>query len=97
MSASPSTVQVIEARGLTRSFGDDRAVDRADLAVAAGQIHALVGLNGAGKTTLMKLLLDMLRPSSGSGWLLGDPVDGAGAAVWSRVGHLIETPFGYRN
>lgn len=94
-SASPSTVQVIEARGLTRSFGDDRAVDRADLAVAAGQIHALVGLNGAGKTTLMKLLLDMLRPSSGSGWLLGDPVDGAGAAVWSRVGHLIETPFGY--
>ena len=42
----------------------------------------------------MKLLLGMLRPEVGTAWLLGEPVL-AGPAVWSGVGHLLETPFGY--
>jgi ABC-2 type transport system ATP-binding protein len=63
-----------------------------DLDVAAGQIHALVGLNGAGKTTLMRLLLGMLRPDSGTVRIDGRPLD---EAPWSRVGHLVETPLAY--
>ena len=85
----------IQAHSLTRSFGTDRALDGVDLTVDTGQIHALVGLNGAGKSTLMKLLLGMLRPDSGSAMVLGESVANAGPAIWSRVGHLIETPFGY--
>jgi ABC-2 type transport system ATP-binding protein len=54
---SPTTGPVVAAQCLTRWFGADKAVDGVDLTVAAGEIHALVGLNGAGKTTLMKMLL----------------------------------------
>ena len=86
---------VIRTTGLSRAYGPDRAVAGVDLRVAAGQIHALVGLNGAGKSTLMKLLLGMLRPDSGTAAILGVPAIDAGPEVWSRVGHLVETPFGY--
>jgi ABC-2 type transport system ATP-binding protein len=93
--ASKASGPVVAAAGLVRSFGVDRAVDTVDLTVAAGETHALVGLNGAGKTTLMKMLLGMLRPDAGTVLLFGEPVGDAGPQVWSRVGHLLETPFGY--
>ena len=93
--ASPTSGPVVAARGLTRWFGADRAVDGVDLTVASGQIHALVGLNGAGKTTLMKMLLGMLHPNAGTALLFGEPVGNAGSQEWSRVGHMLETPFGY--
>jgi ABC-type multidrug transport system, ATPase component len=86
-----STVR-IQARGLTRDFGGGAGVYGIDLEVAAGEIHALVGLNGAGKTTLMRLLLGMLRPDAGTVLLNGRPPE---PGAWSRVGHLVETPFAY--
>src|SRR5215210_2136034 len=85
----------VNAAGLCRSFGPERAVDHVDLQVLPGQIHALVGLNGAGKTTLMRLLLSMLRPNRGSVTLFGRPVNNAGTDLWRRVGHMLDTPFGY--
>src|SRR5664279_5307887 len=93
--ASKASGPVVAAAGLVRSFGVDRAVDTVDLTVACGEIHALVGLNGAGKTTLMKMLLGMLRPDAGTARLFGEPVGDAGPEVWSHVGHLLATPFGY--
>ena len=93
--ASPTTGPVVAAQGLTLWFGADKAVDGVDLTVVSGEIHALVGLNGAGKTTLMKMLLGMLRPDAGTARLFGEPVGDAGPEVWSQVGHLLETPFGY--
>lgn len=85
----------VMAAGLCRSFGDERAVDGLDLRVEAGQIHALVGLNGAGKTTLMRLLLGMLRPDRGAVTIFGVQVGGAPASLWGRVGHMLDTGFGY--
>jgi ABC-2 type transport system ATP-binding protein len=70
-------------------------VDHVDFQVLPGQIHALVGLNGAGKTTLMRLLLGMLRPDRGSVTIFGRPVAGARNDLWRRVGHMLDTPFGY--
>jgi ABC-2 type transport system ATP-binding protein len=90
------TSPALTARGVSRSFGREPALVKVDLSVDPGKIVALVGLNGAGKSTLMRLLLGMLRPDTGSVEVLGHPVRGAGAAVWSRVGHLIETPPRYR-
>jgi ABC-2 type transport system ATP-binding protein len=89
-----STV-TIRAHALARRFGDEQAVAGVDLEIRAGEIVALVGLNGAGKSTLMRLLLGMLRPDGGTAEVLGCPVADAGRAVWSRVGHLIETPARY--
>ncbi|MBA0126453.1 ABC transporter ATP-binding protein [Haloechinothrix sp. YIM 98757] len=56
---------VIRARGLVKDFHGFRAVDRVDLDVAEGTVHALVGPNGAGKTTLFNLLSGFVPPSAG--------------------------------
>lgn len=82
----------IQARGLTRQFGGGAGVAGIDLDVAAGQIHALVGLNGAGKTTLMRLLLGMLRPDSGTVRINDEPPH---TTDWAHVGHLVENPLAY--
>lgn len=88
-------MNLISARGVRRSYGDEVAVAGLDLEVNAGEVHALVGLNGAGKTTLMRMLMGMITPDSGVVLLDGNEVSKAPASTWARVGHLIETPFGY--
>ena len=57
-------VPALELRSLTRSFGR-RAVDRLDLAVAAGEFYALLGPNGAGKTTTLRMVAGLLPPDAG--------------------------------
>lgn len=56
---------VLEAVGLSKSFGGFLAVDNVDLKVQRGSVHALIGPNGAGKTTLFNLLTRFLEPTSG--------------------------------
>lgn len=84
------------AERLSRSFGDEAAAVDIDLSVEYGEIHAIVGLNGAGKTTLMRLLLGMLEPDAGRALVLGSEARSAAPETWQAVGHLIETPFAYR-
>ncbi|HJV96811.1 MAG TPA: ABC transporter ATP-binding protein [Albitalea sp.] len=60
-----STDTILEARQLTKEFKGFVAVDKVDLKVKRGHIHALIGPNGAGKTTCFNLLTKFLRPSSG--------------------------------
>jgi ABC-2 type transport system ATP-binding protein len=86
---------VIDARGLTKRYGDVAAVDDVSLHINAGEIYALLGLNGAGKTTTIRMLLGMVRPTSGSVEVLGSRVRPGAHAAWSRVGHLVETPAAY--
>jgi ABC-2 type transport system ATP-binding protein len=81
--------------GVTRLFDAEAGVRDVDLDVRAGEVHALVGLNGAGKSTLMKLMLRMLRPDAGRIEVLGADVRQAPAAVWARVGAVIEYPLAY--
>ncbi|MGD9607448.1 MAG: ATP-binding cassette domain-containing protein, partial [Leucobacter sp.] len=57
---------IIEAVGLSRSFGGVPVVRDASLSVGPGRITALVGPNGSGKTTLMLMLATLLRPDSGT-------------------------------
>jgi len=88
-------VKPLVAASLTRSYGDELAVDHLDLDVAPGEIHALVGLNGAGKTTFMRMMLGMIRPDAGRALLNGVDVQKAAPSTWTDVGHVIETPFAY--
>ncbi|MET7980374.1 ABC transporter ATP-binding protein [Streptomyces mirabilis] len=74
------TPLAVQARGITKCFGDVVALDGVDLDVAQGQIHGLVGPNGAGKTTLLGLLLGLAVADSGHLEILGTPLRRALAA-----------------
>lgn len=66
--------EAISVRGLTKSFGKVRALDRLDLAVEVGEVHGFLGPNGSGKTTTLRILLGLLRADAGEVALLGgDP------------------------
>ncbi|WP_394794255.1 ABC transporter ATP-binding protein [Armatimonas sp.] len=65
---------LLEARALTRRFGNFTALDTVDFDLRAGEIHAVLGENGAGKSTLMNVLSGLLRPSAGELLLEGQPV-----------------------
>jgi ABC-2 type transport system ATP-binding protein len=88
-------MSVIRAERVSKRYGDVRAVDAVDLQVERGEIYGFLGLNGAGKTTTIRMLLGMIRPSSGTVSLFGERVRAGGQGPWRRVGHLVETPVAY--
>lgn len=77
MAATPTSTQlpILEANGLSKSFGGLKAVDNARLKVASGSITGLIGPNGAGKTTLFNLLSNFIRPDGGEVIFNGQPID----------------------
>lgn len=82
-------------RAAVRMFSEDAGVSGLDLSVAAGEIHAIVGLNGSGKTTLMRAILGMLRLTSGSISINDTPLAQLPSLAWRRVGHLVEGTASY--
>lgn len=81
---------VISVSGLTRRFGEKKALDSVTLTIERGGVYGLVGANGAGKTTLIKHILGLLRAESGTVRVFGkDPVNDP-QGVLSRIGYLSE-------
>lgn len=64
----------IEAKNLTKSFGDSMAVRSVNLAIGEGELFGLLGINGAGKTTLIRMLCRMLRPTEGEMLIKGQNI-----------------------
>lgn len=79
-------MDVIETEALTKTWGDLVAVNDLTLAVKARECYAFLGRNGSGKSTTARLLLDFIRPTSGTSRVLGG--SGADPAVRRRVGYL---------
>lgn len=65
---------MLEARALTKSFGDVRALQSLNVSIGAGEALCLLGANGAGKTTAINLFLAFIEPTSGSAWVNGHDV-----------------------
>jgi Cu-processing system ATP-binding protein len=85
------TAPIIRLQTVTRRFGAQVAVNEIDLVLRPGECVGLVGHNGAGKTTIIKLMLGLLRPSSGRVLVLDqDPTTPAGARARQALGYLPE-------
>jgi ABC-type multidrug transport system ATPase subunit len=82
----------IRASGLTKRFGTHVAVDAIDLEVPRGSVFGFLGPNGSGKTTTIRMLLGLIRPTSGNVELLGHPMPAGGRHALPRVGSLVEGP-----
>ena len=78
----------IEARGLTKSFGATVALRDLSLTVAEGELFGLVGPDGAGKTTTMRLLSSILDPDSGDAWVAGFHITKEAEALKEHIGYM---------
>jgi ABC-2 type transport system ATP-binding protein len=82
------TAPAIDARGLTKTFGNRRGIDGVDLAVEPAQIYGFLGPNGAGKSTTIRILMGLYRPSRGTARILGHDCQGEPVAIHRRTGYL---------
>ncbi|GAB3099511.1 ATP-binding cassette domain-containing protein [Isoptericola nanjingensis] len=80
------TTTAIEAEGLVKTFGDNRAVDGVDLEVATGTVYGVLGPNGAGKTTTIRMLATLLRPDAGRASVFGHDVSREPFVVRQLIG-----------
>ncbi len=85
---------MIQVENLVKHYAHVRAVDGVSFSVARGEIFGLLGPNGAGKTTTIRMMMDILKPDSGTIQIMGQP---ASEAVKSRIGYLPEERGLYRN
>ena len=83
---------VVETRGLTKTYGHVAALKALDLSVRKNSIFGFLGPNGAGKSTAMKLLLGLVRPTSGSGSVFGNDIVSESFQIRTRVGYLAQNP-----
>ena len=81
---------LLEARGLTKRYGDQLALDGLNLSVAAGETLCLLGANGAGKTTTLNLFLGFTTPTAGTAVVDGKVVADDPAAARARLGYVAE-------
>jgi len=84
---------MVELRDITKSFGENRAVDGVSFATRAGEIYGLIGPNGAGKTTTIRMIMNILAPDSGEILFEGSPLSEEDK---SRIGYLPEERGLYR-
>ncbi len=79
---------VIRTEALTKTYGTHRGITKLDLDVQEGEIFGFLGPNGAGKTTTMRVLLDLIRPTSGRAEVFGIETTADPVAIHRRVGYL---------
>lgn len=79
---------VIEIKNLTKFYGDVRGVENIDITVNQGEIFGFLGPNGAGKSTAIRVLLDMLRPTSGTAAVFGLDSQADSIEIHRRIGYL---------
>ena len=78
----------IRTEALVKDYGRTRGLDGLDMEVKTGEVYGFLGPNGAGKTTTIRLLLDLIRPSSGSVSVLGLDPRADGVELRRRIGYL---------
>jgi ABC-2 type transport system ATP-binding protein len=88
LTGTAADAPAIRTEGLTKSYGRKRGIVDVNLEVRRGEIFGYLGPNGAGKSTTIRLLLDFIRPSSGTAAVLGQPAHGSAVALRREIGYL---------
>ena len=81
-------VAIIKTEKLTKSYGGHRGIIDVDLEVQQGEVFGFLGPNGAGKTTTIRVLLDLIRPTSGKAYVFGIETTVDPVAIHRRIGYL---------
>ncbi|HEY4311818.1 MAG TPA: ATP-binding cassette domain-containing protein [Pirellulales bacterium] len=89
-SAAVSTEIMVEAKSLTKRFGDFTAADNISFRISRGEIFGLLGPNGAGKSTTFKMMCGLLRPTAGSARVAGFDLYRAGGRARRRLGYMAQ-------
>lgn len=84
--------KVIEVNGLTKKFGNLIAVDNLELNVFRGDVFGFLGPNGAGKSTTIRMLLSLIKPTSGTIKIFGLPLKSNRREILKKVGAIVEKP-----
>ena len=87
--------EAIKIVNLSKKYGKTLVVDDLNLSIRSGEIVGFLGLNGAGKTTTMRMLLGLIKPTSGECYIQGNKVDQYNLEVLNEIGYIIETPYSY--
>ncbi|WP_392551298.1 ribosome-associated ATPase/putative transporter RbbA [Orbus wheelerorum] len=88
LAITSQTPIAIEAKGLTKQFGDFIAVDHVNFSIQEGEIFGFLGSNGCGKSTTMKMLTGLLPLSEGEAWLFGKAVDASNINIRRHLGYM---------
>lgn len=86
---------IIQTEGLTKTYGDRRAVDQLRLTINRGDIYGFLGPNGAGKTTTIRMLLGLIRPTKGNIQIFNKNLHSHRLEILRKVGSLVEYPSYY--
>lgn len=91
------SIPVIEAKNLTKQFGDIRAVADLSCSIPSGSIYGFLGQNGAGKSTSMRMMLGLIHPTAGEVFIQGKSLKKEGSSLLRHIGAIIERPdlYGY--
>ena len=87
--------EAIKTVNLSKKYRKNLVVDDLNLSIKSGEIVGFLGLNGAGKTTTMRMLLGLIKPTSGECYIQGNKVDQNNLEVLNEIGYIIETPYSY--
>jgi ABC-2 type transport system ATP-binding protein len=88
-------MDIINTENLTKYYKNVHAIDGISISINKGEIYGFLGLNGAGKTTTIRMLLGMIKPTSGSAYIKGKLVYADNIELWKNVGSLVEVPYSY--
>ncbi len=88
---SNNTDIAIDAKGLTKRFGNFTAVDHVTLSIQRGEIFGFLGSNGCGKSTTMKMLTGLLPPTEGAATIFGSPVEAGSMEVRKNLGYMTQS------
>lgn len=86
---------IVSARNVTKVFKGKEVVSDVSMNISEGQIYGFLGPNGAGKTTFMRMLLNLVKPTSGEIELFGERLTPTSIDVFKRIGNIIEYPVFY--